>query len=70
MEDEVYKCIKEFVLDKYEDDEALENEHYIVPVGSTWELSGYAHMNDIRLVSELGWIEIDFESLESLFIEV
>jgi len=67
--DKLYKCIKEFVLDKYEDDEQLENEQYVVPVDSTWELSEYTHMSDIRLESELGWIEIDSDSFKSLFIE-
>lgn len=68
--DKVYKCIKEFGLDRYEDDELLENEHFIVPLDSTWELGEYSHMSDIRLESELGWIEIDIESFNALFVEV
>lgn len=68
--EKVYKCIKEFVLDKYQDDTQLEDEQFIVPLESTWELGEYSHMSDIRLESELGWIEIDTESFKALFVEV
>ena len=65
-----FKCIKEFALDKYEGDAPIENEQFVIPMGSIWELSEHSHMSDIRMEGELGWVEIDSESLKAHFIEI
>lgn len=70
-EEEVYKCIKELRLPKYDEDEYLiEGEFYTVPVDSEWELQEHSSMSDVRLESNLGWIEIALEDLKSHFIEI
>ena len=66
-----YKCIKEMVLEKYDEDECpIENEHMVAPVESIWELCDFASLSDIRLEGDLGWIEIDEETLKIHFEEI
>lgn len=65
-----YQCIKEFVLNRYKDNEPLETEQFVVPLESTWHLREHSYMSDVRLESDLGWLEIDIESFKSLFVEV
>lgn len=69
--EELYKCIKKISVNSYDDDEFLiENEQKLIPVGSTWERQDYSSFSDVRLVSELGWLEVDDKTLETHFIEI
>lgn len=67
-----FKCIKELtlpVLDEHGND--VDNEFFIVPNGSVWELNKYADMGDVRLENEfLEWIELDFNTLKECFVEI
>ena len=66
-----FKCIKEFVLEKYDEDESIiEGEYFVTSVGSTWERAEHAYMSDVRLENENSWIEVTFEMLKSHFEEV
>ncbi|MEG0258451.1 MAG: hypothetical protein RR595_05685 [Lysinibacillus sp.] len=69
--EKTYKCIKEFVLEKYDEHECpIENEHMVTPVDSIWELCDFASLSDIRLQGDLGWLEIDEETLKTHFEEI
>lgn len=71
MEEKTYKCIKEFSLDKYDDDGfIIEDEIFVVPLDSIWERSEFSYMSDVRLEGNLGWLELDKDTLEKCFIEV
>ena len=67
-----FKCIKEFVVDKYDEHENLiENESFIVPVDSVWYLSEHSYLSEVRLESEeFGWLEITSDDLENCFIQI
>ncbi|MEK3975535.1 hypothetical protein [Psychrobacillus sp. FSL K6-1267] len=67
-----FKCIKGFVVDKYDEHEVpIENESFIVPVDSAWCLSEISYMCEVRLESdEYGWLEITLEDLKECFIEI
>lgn len=67
-----FKCIGKLVLPMLDEHEMeIENESFIVPKDSVWELSKHAGMGDVRLENdELGWIEIDFDSLKECFVEI
>jgi hypothetical protein len=67
-----FKCIKGFVVDKYDEHEVLvENESFLVPIDSVWDLSEISHMSEVRLESdEYGWLEITLEDLKECFIEI
>ena len=70
-EEKLYKCIKEFAVDMYDDEEFLiENEQKVIPIGTTWERQDYSSLSDVRLQSELGWLEVDDKTLETHFIEI
>lgn len=64
-----YKCIQEFSVDKYDEDECLiENEVIVIPSDSVWESQAYSSMSDIRLENdEVGWLEISKKTLEAYF---
>lgn len=67
-----FKCIKEFAVSKYDEHECLiENEEMVIPAGSFWSLCDSASLSDIRLEGgRLGWLEIDFETLKTHFVEI
>lgn len=66
-----YECIKGFSLNKYDEHECIiENEEMVVPIGSIWELCDFSSMSDIRLEGNLGWLEIDEETLKAYFVEI
>lgn len=66
-----FKCIKEFVVSKYDEHECLiENEEMVIPVDSTWSQCDFSSMSDIRLEGDLGWLEIDIEALKTHFEEI
>lgn len=69
-----YKCIKEFEVNKYDDE--LTEEYLTVEKGSIWELDEYGGSiigGDVHLdeADDSGtWLEISFETLEEYFEEV
>lgn len=66
-----YKCIKEFAVPKYDQDEELiEGENFTIPVDSIWELQDHAYMSEIRLEGNFGWLEISLENLKENFVEI
>lgn len=67
-----YKCINEFVVDAYDENEnSIENEIFVVKVDTVWELQEYSYMSDVRLVDVDGrWLEIAQEHLGADFVEV
>ena len=67
-----FKCIKELHLPKYDDYECMiENEFFIVPAGSEWEIQEHSSMSDIRLESnDFGWLEITFDTMKDYFVEI
>lgn len=70
--EKTYKCIKGFSVNKYDDAECLiEDERFKVPTNSLWyfEEDSYS-ANDIRLESELGWLDISLEVLKERFEEI
>ena len=71
--EEQFKCIKQFVVDQYDEHETLiENESIIVPIDSIWTLSEHAYLSEVRLDSNqgLGWLEITLDDFKECFIEV
>lgn len=70
-EEKEYKCIKKLSLPKCDEYEVtIDEEFFVVPVDSVWILQEESSMSDIRLESNLGWIEIDFEDFKNYFAEI
>lgn len=70
-EEKEYECKKELILDKRDENEVLvENESFVVPVGSAWYKCDYSSLSDIRLQGDLGWVEIDKKTLDEHFSEI
>lgn len=71
--EKVYKCIKEFSVDLYDEYEnLLENECKIITIGSEWERCEFASLSDVRLDSleDGSWLEIREDTLQEYFVEV
>ena len=72
----MYKCIKEFSIEKCDDDGfMLENEYEIIEEGSIWfipEDKDYRFLGgEIRLENDdMSWIEIAKESLKEYFVAI
>lgn len=68
----VYKCIKDFTLEKYDDHGFPTGEYMTINKGSKWRIDkktniigGEIHLDDVE--SEQ-WIEIPKETFQSFFI--
>lgn len=71
----MYKCIKSFSVDEYDDDGFLiEGEYKIIEEGTLWELDEEKFRvigGSVRLTKNLWtWLEISKETLEEYFIKV
>ena len=68
-----YKCIKEFYLPKYDENECHTDEYATIHEGSVYEYTdGYVGESDIRLYLEngdddFGYIDITYKTLEEYF---
>lgn len=68
-----YKCIKEFYLPKYDENECPTDEYATIHEGSVYEYTdGYVGESDIRLylengVNDFGYIDITYKTLEKYF---
>lgn len=67
-----FKCIRQFSINKYDEDECLiENENFVIPVNSIWESQNYTSMSDVRLENdEVGWLEISEKTFKAYFIPI
>lgn len=67
-----YKCLNSFTVDSYDENEqAIENEFFVVEVGTVWELQEDSYLSDVRLVDSEGrWLELAQSHLEEDFIKV
>lgn len=71
----MYKCIKSFSVDRYDDDGFLmDGEYEIVEEGTLWGLDEDCHKiigGEVRLTKNFWtWLEIPKESLEEYFVKV
>nr|DAE96914.1 MAG TPA: hypothetical protein [Bacteriophage sp.] len=70
---EKYKCIKEFYLPKYDENDSPTDEYGTIHKGSIYEYTeGYIGESDIRLYLEDGdddysYLDISYETLEKYF---
>ena len=67
-----YKCINEFVVDSYDENEQVEeNDFFVVEVGSIWELQDESYLSDVRLMDNEGrWLEIAQSHLVEDFVKL
>lgn len=66
-----FKCIKELIVEQRDEEEnVIENEIFVVPVGSIWYKRDFSYLSDIRLEGDFGWLEIVNETLTSHFEEI
>lgn len=71
--DSVYKCIRGFKLEKWDDDEhVIDGEYIDVKEGSIWvcEIKRYSHSPMLKLQGDECWIEIHWTDLVNWFIEM
>lgn len=71
----MYKCIKSFSVDEYDDNGFfIEGEYKIIEEGTLWELDEEKFRvigGSVRLTKNLWtWLEISKETLEEYFIKV
>jgi len=72
----MYKCIKGFSIEKYDDDGfTIEGEYEVVEEGSIWHIpedKDYRFLGgEIRLENnKLAWIELSKESIEKCFVRI
>lgn len=70
---EKYKCIKEFYVPKYDENDSPTDEYISIQEGSIYEYTeGYIGESDIRLYLEdgdddCGYLDISYETLEKYF---
>lgn len=70
---EKYKCIKEFYVSKYDENDSPTDEYITIHKGSIYEYTeGYIGESDIRLYLEDGdddcdYLDISYETLEKCF---
>lgn len=69
----VYKCIKEFYVDSYDESWCSADDYMTVEVGSRWMHTPDDNFigGDVHLVNmeDFSWIEISFSDLDNYFIE-
>lgn len=72
MEENVYKCVKDFEVPKYDEDGfPIECEYIDIPINSEWYLQEYTSLSDIRLENdEIGWLEITNETFNEYFVKM
>lgn len=73
-----YKCIKDFSVDKYDDDGFLiENEYVNIEIGSVWEagdaynmmIGGLDHIH-LENINDYSWLEIPKEMIDEYFKQI
>ena len=73
-----YKCIKDFSVDKYDDDGFLiENEYENIEIGSVWEtgdadnmmIGGLDHIH-LENINDDSWLEIPKEMIDEYFKQI
>lgn len=70
---EKYKCIKEFYVPKYDENDSLTDEYITIHKGSIYEYTqGYIGESDIRLYLEdgdddCGYLDITYKRLNEYF---
>lgn len=73
-----YKCIKDFSVDKYDDDGFLiENEYENIEIGSVWEtgdadnmiIGGLDHIH-LDNINDDSWLEIPKEMIDEYFKQI
>lgn len=68
-----YKCIKEFLIEKYDEDCFPTGKCELVPVESVWcveesnMIGGEIHLNCVSGANGFGWIELAEEDLNKYF---
>jgi len=68
----VFKCIKELIVDRLDENESTTGDDFIVEKETLWELEEQAYISDVRLVKlkTYAWLEICEETLNEYFEEV
>ena len=68
----VFKCIKELIVDRLDENESTTGDDFIVEKETLWELEEQAYISDVRLVKlkTYEWLEICEETLKEYFEEV
>lgn len=68
----VFKCIKELIVDRLDENESTTGDDFIVEKETLWELEEQAYISDVRLVKlkTYGWLEVCEETLNEYFEEV
>ena len=73
-----YKCIKDFSVDKYDDNGFLiENEYVNIEIGSVWEagdaynmmIGGLDHIH-LENINDYSWLEIPKEMIDEYFKQI
>ena len=70
---EKYRCIKEFNVSKYDEDDCPTDEYVTIHKGSIYEYTdGYVGESDIRMYLEsgdddFGYLDITYETLKECF---
>lgn len=75
MKGQLFECIKEFEISKYDcENDCFSDEVTTVEKGSVWECSGYGYIcgGEIRLdnVEDALWLEISKETLSDCFKDI